>query len=71
MQETARRARQDLDSKQGTLNSEVTIGITPVSSLLKPLVGSLTEFQRRHPRRQAAHSGDAPGPTAGTTAPGR
>lgn len=49
MQETARRAQQDLESMQGALNSEVTIGITPVSSLLKPLVGSLNEFQRRHP----------------------
>jgi DNA-binding transcriptional LysR family regulator len=49
MQETARRARQDLDGMKGMLNSEVTIGITPISSLLKPLVGSFNEFQRRQP----------------------
>ncbi|WP_020683544.1 LysR family transcriptional regulator [Marinobacterium rhizophilum] len=49
MHETARRARQDLDGMKGMLNSEVTIGITPISSLLKPLVGSFNEFQRRQP----------------------
>lgn len=49
MQETARRARQDIEGMKGALSSEVTIGITPISSLLKPLVGSLNEFLRRHP----------------------
>jgi LysR family transcriptional regulator, regulator of abg operon len=49
IQETDKRARQDIESMKGALNSEVTIGITPISSLLKPLVASLNAFQHSHP----------------------
>lgn len=49
MSETIRRAQQDIDAMKGDLNAQVTLGVTPISSLLNPLVDSIAEFQSRFP----------------------
>lgn len=49
LDETARRARQDIECMRGESDSQVIVGITPVSSLLKSLVTSLNTFQLQCP----------------------
>lgn len=49
MNETARRAKQEIDTMRGVPNGSVTIGVTPVASLLKSLASSLNTFMQRYP----------------------
>lgn len=49
MNETARRAKQDIDTMKGQANSLITVGVSPVASLIKSLNKSFNEFHRRHP----------------------
>ncbi|EKO3369352.1 LysR family transcriptional regulator [Vibrio fluvialis] len=49
MNETARRAKQDIDTMRGISSCLVTVGVTPIASLIKSLTTSLNEFMHRHP----------------------
>lgn len=49
MNETARRAKQDIDTMRGVSNCSITIGVTPVASLIKSLTTSLNGFMQRYP----------------------
>lgn len=45
--ENVRRAREDMEDMKGVLSSEVSVGLTPVTSLLQPLAGCIDEFRQR------------------------
>lgn len=47
--ENVRRARADLDDMKGTVTSEITFGVTPVSALLRPVGTVLDTFRREFP----------------------
>lgn len=47
--ENVRRARQDLEDMKGTIVSEIVLGVTPVSALLRPVGACLTAFRRDYP----------------------
>lgn len=49
MNETARRAKQDIDTMRGITSCTVTVGITPIASLLESLTNSFNHFQLQHP----------------------
>lgn len=46
--ENVRRARDDMAALQGALSSEISVGLTPVTSLLNPLASCFNDFWRRH-----------------------
>lgn len=48
--ETLRRARQDIDDLQGRAEPEVTLGITSAVSLLTPLQAALSDFIAQYPQ---------------------
>jgi DNA-binding transcriptional LysR family regulator len=47
--ENVRRARDDLEEMKGNANSEISIGVTPVTALLRPLADILSRFRTDFP----------------------
>ena len=50
--ENVRRARQDLEDMKGTVVSEITVAVTPVTALLRPAGACITAFRRDFPSAQ-------------------
>ncbi|MWL91464.1 LysR substrate-binding domain-containing protein [Cupriavidus sp. SW-Y-13] len=48
--ENVRRARQDLEDMQGAVASDIVVGVTPVTALLRSVGACLTAFRREHPQ---------------------
>lgn len=48
--ESVRRARHEIEDMKGSMVSEITIGVTPVTALLQPLKQVLLEFQQTYPQ---------------------
>ncbi|WP_137924370.1 LysR substrate-binding domain-containing protein [Cupriavidus sp. 2SB] len=47
--ENVRRARQDIEDMQGVVASDIVVGVTPVTALLRSVGACLTAFRRDHP----------------------
>jgi len=47
--ENVRRAREDLEDMKGTVQSEITVGVTPVTALMRPMAACLSTFRREFP----------------------
>ncbi|MBN3854901.1 LysR family transcriptional regulator [Paraburkholderia sp. Ac-20340] len=48
--ENVRRARDDIEEMKGNVVSEISIGVTPVTALLRPLAEILSRFRKDFPR---------------------
>ncbi len=48
--ENVRRARDDMEEMKGNATSEIRIGVTPVTALLRPLADCLSAFRRDYPQ---------------------
>lgn len=47
--QTVKRAAQDIENMKGGLSGEITLGITPITSTLSPLLTSIQAFKSRYP----------------------
>ncbi|PXF30274.1 LysR family transcriptional regulator [Pokkaliibacter plantistimulans] len=47
--ETEKRARQDIEDMKGMMVSEVVLGVTPITSVLRPLADGIVAFRQQHP----------------------
>ncbi|MDF3838013.1 LysR substrate-binding domain-containing protein [Cupriavidus basilensis] len=47
--ENVRRARDDLEDMKGTVASEITVGVTPVTAMMRPMAACLSTFRREFP----------------------
>jgi DNA-binding transcriptional LysR family regulator len=48
--ENVRRARQDIEDMQGAVASDIVVGVTPVTALLRSVGVCLSAFRREHPQ---------------------
>ncbi|MGT2490534.1 LysR family transcriptional regulator substrate-binding protein [Cupriavidus basilensis] len=44
-----RRAREDLEDMMGSVVSEITVGVTPVTAVMRPMAACLSTFRREFP----------------------
>ncbi|MGO4811048.1 LysR substrate-binding domain-containing protein [Cupriavidus sp. 2MCAB6] len=47
--ENVRRAREDLEDMMGSVVSEITVGVTPVTAVMRPMAACLSTFRREFP----------------------